>query len=321
MRAQRQPRSCLAILFAAAATLLVVLACVGERCAAALCHPLPAPVVDERPRCDFAYDGPLRPVDLNCFLDLFPFATPVALAPVANTTHDVRGIRPTPAAAAAGTPPPVPIFIPFRDRLSVLLEAVRSLHRHIRTPWELVIINDQTTHPVALSFLERAVQAGVHVHTNIRRWDNFDALYKILADYIDSYMASSSTSPVYVLTDPDCALDSAPGDILLVYAHALTMLRLRIAGASIRWDDWPAELPGGLGYEDFKLRRGLSPEGKRMAVRAFKYAGRNYHYLEAPVDTTFAMYRAGVPMQRLAQPSIRILPPLAVRHLVSRRRQ
>lgn len=88
-------------------------------------------------QCDFDYRGPIRPGDLNCFLEVFPFATPLRIASEGGLVHDVRGIR-------RGTEedrqdPPVPIFLVFKDRISVLIEAIRSLHRHIRTPFEIVI--------------------------------------------------------------------------------------------------------------------------------------------------------------------------------------
>lgn len=45
------------------------------------------------------------------------------------------------------------------------------------------------------------------------------------------------------------------------------------------------------------------------------YDYRPILYMETPVDTTFAMYRTSNGFRRLAQPSIRVLPPLGARHL------
>ncbi|KAJ3301997.1 hypothetical protein HDV03_005504 [Kappamyces sp. JEL0829] len=82
---------------------------------------------------------------------------------------------------------PVPIFILFKDRVSVLVETIRSLHRHIRTPFEIVVINDKTTFPAAKMFLDKAEKEGVKVINTTLEWQHFDHLYNHVADIVEKY--------------------------------------------------------------------------------------------------------------------------------------
>ncbi len=45
----------------------------------------------------------------------------------------------------------------------------------------------------------------------------------------------SSKSPVYIVSDPDCALDTAPGHILEVYKHALKVMP-KVKGLELQFE-------------------------------------------------------------------------------------
>lgn len=105
-------------------------------------------------------------------------------------------------------------------------------------------------------------------------------------------------------TDPDCALDSAPWNLLQVYQHALESLKLTAVGTALRWDDFPESLT--LAYEG---------NVAKLPPKALLYNDRNYYYIDAPVDTTFAMFRTGPRLKRLRGKHVRMLPPLGARHL------
>ena len=248
--------------------------------------------------CSFTYPGPLRHESINCFSEWFPNSVPFQEPESGEGRRfSLRGIE------WEGGPPPVPIFIMFKDRVSVLMETLRSFWRTMRTPYEIVIMNDNSTYPDATAFLQKLREAGVTVHDNDRTWTTFDDLYKINADFVASYMAAH-TSEYYVLTDPDCALESAPWNILFVYQAVLDGLGLEAVGASLRWDDFPETMSAP--YEATMLK---------LQANAFEMNGRHYYYIAAPVDTTFAMYRKGHKLQRLRGKYVRMLPPLGARHL------
>lgn len=116
----------------------------------------------------------------------------------------------------------------------------------------------------------------------------------------------SSNASHFVLTDADCALDSAPWNILFVYQNIMDGLGVDVAGAALRWDDWPVSSKNYRGEDAFA----------KFPAQAYQYEDHNYYYnKDAYVDTTFAMYRRDRRLMRLAGSHIRILPPLAVRHL------
>lgn len=82
--------------------------------------------------CAFLYPGPLRPESMDCFLDYFPaklpFYQPVMAPERSFTLGGIQWER---------GPPPVPIFVLFKDRVSVLMETLRSFWRNIGTPYEV----------------------------------------------------------------------------------------------------------------------------------------------------------------------------------------
>ncbi|KAJ3023475.1 hypothetical protein HKX48_002902 [Thoreauomyces humboldtii] len=202
-------------------------------------------------RCDFDYPGPLRLEDLACGAENFPFPSPVFFKKVPpgskhykvpGTVHDLRGIR-------SPNSPSVPIFITFKDRVTYLLELIRSYHRHIGTPFEIVVVDDHSTYPAAVNFLERLKESGIPVISLPPHGpDVFNELYARFAAEIQGYM-KTSTAPNFLWTDPDAQLDSAPYDILEVYADVIDTLGAYNVGGSLRWDDWIEELRDDTGFE------------------------------------------------------------------------
>ena len=253
---------------------------------------------ERRSICDFDYQGPLKYESLNCFQEYVPFSNNLTFPIYSNNSFTLRGLE------WKDGPAPIPIFIMFKDRVSVLMETLRNLYRYIRTPFEIVIINDNTTFPSSVAFLQKLRYSEVYVHDIEHFWgEDFNQLYVLVANFVEDYMNSSSAS-YFVLTDADCALDSAPGDILVVYQSMLDGLGVDAAGAAIRWDDWPPST-----NVEFESTQRILQAG------AYKFMDRHYYYNNASVDTTFAMYRRDWRLQRLVGKHIRILPPLAARHV------
>ena len=247
--------------------------------------------------CNFDYPGPLKYESLNCFKEYVSFSNTLTFPSYTNNSFSLRGLE------WKDGPAPIPIFVIFKDRVSVLMESLRSIYRYIRTPFEIVIINDNSTFPAANKFLQKLKESGVRVHDNEHFWGtDFNQLFEAVANFVEDFMSSSDASH-YVLTDADCALDSVPGNILVVYQNMLEGLGVDAAGAAIRWDDWP---PGSPPYED---------EVVRLQAEAYEFGGRYYYYNNAKIDTTFAMYRRDWRLSRLQGKHIRILPPLASRHV------
>lgn len=130
-----------------------------------------------------------------------------------------------------------------KDRLVDLQESIYSYHRYLRTPFEIIIHDEGSTYPPMLQYLQSLEDMGVPVYrvrprtpdTSIEKVT--DSVARTVAAYLEK-----SKSDVYVVTDPDVALDSAPPNLLLVYETLLTSLNITCVGASLRWDDWPEQI-------------------------------------------------------------------------------
>jgi len=89
---------------------------------------------------------------------------------------------------------PIPIFVIFKDRVSVRLETLRRLYRYIRAPFEIVIIHDNSASPAAVNFMQRLKESGVHVHDNKRSWGNdFNPLDTIIAEFVEGVTCAHRT--------------------------------------------------------------------------------------------------------------------------------
>lgn len=76
---------------------------------------------------------------MDCFMEYFPAKLPF-YQPVmaANRSFTLGGIQ------WESGPPPVPIFVLFKDRVSVLMESLRSFWRYIGTPYEVRVCVDRS---------------------------------------------------------------------------------------------------------------------------------------------------------------------------------
>jgi len=250
-------------------------------------------------QCTFDGEGPLNWEELQCFKHYFPFyAETRAQSSDSNIVHNMKGIE------WRNGPPPVPIIMVTKDKLTVLVESLRSYHKHLRTPFEIVIHDENSTFPPTVRFLKKLERAGVKVYWHDDFQDGMDEVSKRVATTVSDWMENSK-SHVYIVTDPDVGLDNVPGHLLYIYQHLMETLKVKVVGASMRWDDWPKEILD-IGFEKPK-----DPPPAKYVL----YEGRPVYYVEYPVDTTFAMYHRSTTFGRLTSPAIRVLPPLASRHL------
>ena len=103
----------------------------------------------------------------------------------------------------------------------------------------------------------------------------------------------------YIVTDPDLDLAGIPADWLAILAAGLTMYpQVDKCGFGLRLDDLPQ-----------------STEGNFIRQHEAKYWDEplGAMFFNAPIDTTFALYRAGV--QKYSYTAIRSGLPYAARHV------
>lgn len=211
----------------------------------------------------------------------------------------------------------IPIFIITCDRLTLLKKAMHSYRTQIKTPFEIVILDQGTTYPATIKYLRRMEDAGTRVY----RWEenpnngikrnakrNEKSVRDAIADYFKTHPESN-----YIVTDPDILLDKVDYDILDVYTQLLWMLpKIAVVGPMLRIDDIPDYFP--LKKQLLGGKIGLHKRFHACKVIVTYCQSKEIRYIKAPIDTTFGMYRAGTSWRRL-QSGIRTFHPYGARHL------
>ena len=202
----------------------------------------------------------------------------------------------------------IPIFIITCDRLKVLEKSIQSYYDNIKTPFEIVIIDFGSTFEPTRHFLRLLQYEGKKVYWEDRIIHNSDLnkIDAIIQDYFSNHPASN-----YVVTDPDIALDNVEGDILNVYSYVLDRLpAINVVGPMLRIDDIPDYYP----KKQKVIFNSLHVDFHSRPVNTIINENKNIKYIYAPIDTTFAMSRAGSCWMRLKR-GIRIFSPYSARHL------
>jgi hypothetical protein len=240
--------------------------------------------------------------DLICQESYFPFHQKLRFHNVPGVLkHSIAGLTWEIEPSIA----PIPIFILAKDRLTVLMEAIRSFHQYIKTPFEIVIHDENSTFPATVNFLKGLESQGVKVywHQDFKNGtfeDTMDRLRQTIATHM-----KTSKAKAYIVTDPDIGLDAVSGDILFAYYEMLINLDLMVVGSAMRWDDWPPEIR--------KIRFEL--RFAKEKIHTYLYEHRPVPYIFFDVDTTFAMYKRETIFGRMLTPAVRVFPPFAARHL------
>jgi len=202
----------------------------------------------------------------------------------------------------------IPIFIITCDRLKVLERSIQSYYDNIKSPFEIVIVDFGSTYGPTLEFLRHLEHGGKKVYWEKRIIHNYDLnnIDTAIQDYFKNHPASN-----YVVTDPDIALEDSDGDVLDVYSYLLEKIPgINVAGPMLRIDDIPdyypkkAKVVSNSSHVDFHSR----------TVETIKYKDKEIKYVFAPIDTTFAMNKAGTHWARLKR-GVRVLPPYSAKHL------
>ena len=211
----------------------------------------------------------------------------------------------------------IPIFIVTCDRLTLLKKTMHSYRTQIKTPFEIVILDQGTTYPATVEYLEWMEDAGVKVYRwaenpNDGKKRNAKRDEKSVRDNILDYFKTHPASN-YVVTDPDILLDNVDGDILDLYSYLLEkMPEIAVVGTMLRIDDIPDYFP--LKAQLLSGKKGLHKSLSSRKVYTTEFNGQKVRYVRAPIDTTFAMNRAGTQWKRL-QSGIRTFHPYGARHL------
>ncbi len=199
----------------------------------------------------------------------------------------------------------IPIFVLTCDRLASLYKSLASYSRYIGTPTEIIFIDFKSTYAPTIGYLlsygAKVYWEGIANHASVLNRAN-----DCIQDYFKTHPKSN-----YVLTDCDIALDNVRPDILEVYSFLLkTISGVTSVGPMLRIDDIPDCYP----MKKKLISGGSHVEFHKRPIQQIKYKDRVIKYAHIPIDTTFAMYRAGSTWKRLTS-GIRVMSPYSARHL------
>jgi hypothetical protein len=155
---------------------------------------------------------------------------------------------------------------------------------------EPIFIDNHSDYPPLLEYYDKCPFSVIYLKQNYGHKVFWDCeLYKIL-----------KSNERYILTDPDLDLMGIPDDFLKVLNEGLNKYpRFNKCGFSLEIDDLPPTPEGDL------IRTKVEPRYWRKALDPL--------YFNAPIDTTFALYREGA--NSYFHPALRTNRPYTAKHL------
>lgn len=198
----------------------------------------------------------------------------------------------------------IPIFVIVKDRLEVLKQSLESF-KQIKTPHEIVLIDNGTTFSPTLSFLAEFEDAVYYIGrgTPYNKTTFCHEPSKIIEQHV-----RKTGAKYYVVTDPDIELCKMSGNILEAFVTLLDMTDVICVGPSLMLDDIPSHYP--LKQEVFKRQK----QFWEPPLDCFTFNGEIIAFKYALIDTTFALYRATFRFRRHNK-GIRVFHPYVARHL------
>jgi hypothetical protein len=202
---------------------------------------------------------------------------------------------------------PLPVFVISFNRGAMLQRCLAGL-QHLRRPTLPVIHDNGSTDPTTLRTLADLQAQGVTVRRNaaITSADALNSVDHTVAEFF----ADWSEPCRYVVTDCDIDMSVADPDTIAVYDELLDIFRRAgCVGPMLRIRDIQRSYPlygrvMNRHIEQFWHRRPTWVETARGQIAV----------QESPIDTTFALHRAGEPFRRLKD-AVRVYEPYEALHL------
>lgn len=206
---------------------------------------------------------------------------------------------------AGSTSAPVPIFVISYNRLWQLERALES-YRELGQV-ELVVHDNGSDDPDVVAYLHDLERDGVRVQwsSKIDAVDDLCSVNRTISQYFSDRAPSE-----YIVTDPDIELLAGAERTLDVYRHLLRANPdVESVGPMLRIDDVPMSYPLRTTVLNWHIHQFWRHRPEVVRIREEPVA-----FLRCPIDTTFAMHRAGTAFRRLSR-GIRLYGRYAARHL------
>jgi len=201
---------------------------------------------------------------------------------------------------------PIPAFLISYNRGAMLERAIAGL-RKMAVSTEIVIHDNGSTDPNTLHILARLERSGI----TIARRDPIEEPNQLnrVNDTVQEFFIRRPPSS-YIVSDCDIDIGIANPQALCVYAELLTLFPdVECAGPVLRIRDVPSNYP----LFNRLMNRHIEQFWKRRPFWVETRHGR-IAYIDAPIDTTFALHRAGQPFRRLKN-GLRVYEPYEALHL------
>jgi hypothetical protein len=202
---------------------------------------------------------------------------------------------------------PTPIFVISYNRGKFLQSAVSS-YRKLNRKTAIIVHDNGSDDRETLDILDRLEEEGCLIHrgARIQSAEELNAV----DGTVQSYFSNWSEPSRYVVTDCDIDLSIAHAGALDLYDELLNRFTdVECVGPMLRIRDIPRTYP----LFDRVMERHISQFWSRKPEWTETSFGR-VATLDCPIDTTFALHRAGEAFRRLKR-SRRVYFPFEARHL------
>ena len=202
---------------------------------------------------------------------------------------------------------PIPVFLISYNRGQMLAQAIAAL-RHLQRLGEIIVHDNGSDDSRTLAILNHLEQSGIAVHRHPRihhpeELNNIDGT-------IRHFFARRATPGPYVVSDCDIDMTIAAPHALAVFDDLLDRFpHIESVGPMLRIRD----IPTGYPLYNRVMNRHIEQFWSRQPSW-IETAHGMIAYQDAPIDTSFALHRAGAPFWRL-KPSLRVYDPFEARHL------
>ena len=210
----------------------------------------------------------------------------------------------------------IPVFVIVKDRITVLKQSMESWLTLIKSPIEIILLDQESTYPGMIEFLKEKEKEGIRVlylqDTDPIPGNKFPKLEEPVKQVCDEMKA-----PYYVLTDPDIMFENIDGDILEFYTYFLeTYTGHQAIGPMLVIDDIPNYYP----FKSEVIKRHTpfwEATGEYRVIgkpESINFKGKNVSYQYSPIDTTFALRASGTKPD-FTNLSVRTRHPYTAKHL------
>jgi Glycosyl transferase family 2 len=200
----------------------------------------------------------------------------------------------------------VPIFVISYNRGDTLEQAIDSYLR-LSDAVEVIVHDNGSEDPATLESLEKLRRAGITVVKAAKIHDKWEL--SSVNDTIRGHFGGTPTSD-YVVSDCDVDMSVAAPDAVAIYRELLELFpSARCAGPMLRIRDIPRDYPLFNQVMNRHIKQFWRRDPRWVQTSAGPLAT-----LEAPIDTTFAVHRAGEEFRRLER-GVRVYFPYEARHL------